>query len=79
MREDRIISALIGLVGACGNNPKTADTDSLIIRALAFPLLCPEYDDRALREIVDGIYAEKKFRGSRLCAVYGSMREYIGL
>lgn len=60
MREDRVISALIGLVGACNNNPKTADTDSLVIKALAFLLLCPEYDDEALREIVEDIYSEKK-------------------
>lgn len=59
MREDKIISALIGLVGACGNNPKTAGTDSLLIKALAFPLLCPGYDDKALQEIVDGIHSEK--------------------
>lgn len=59
MREDRIISALIGLVGACSNNPKTADTDSLVIKALAFPLLCPEYDDKALQEMVEDIYSEK--------------------
>lgn len=59
MREDRIISALIGLAGACSNNPKTADTDSLVIKALAFPLLCPEYDDKALQEIVNDIYSEK--------------------
>lgn len=59
MKEDKIISALIGLVGACNNNPKTAATDSLVIRTLAFPLLCPEYDDLALRKIVEEIYAEK--------------------
>ena len=59
MIEDRIISALIGLVGACNNNPKTAGTDSLVIKALAFPLIYPEYDDKALREMVDDIYSEK--------------------
>lgn len=59
MREDRIISALIGLVGACDSNPKTADTDSLVIKALAFPLICPEYDDEAVQVIVDEIYLEK--------------------
>ncbi len=59
MVEDRIISALIGLVGACNNNPKTADTDSLVIKALAFQLLCPEYDDMALQGIVNDIYSEK--------------------
>ncbi len=59
MREDKIISALIGLVGACSNNPKTDGTDRLVIKALAFPLLYPGYDDKALREIVDDIHAEK--------------------
>jgi len=59
LKEDRIISALIGLAGACSNNPKTAATDSLVLKALAFPLLRPEYDDAALRKIVEDIYAEK--------------------
>lgn len=59
MREDKIISALIGLVGACGNNPKTDNTDRLVIKALAFPFLYPACDDKALREIVEDIYAEK--------------------
>ena len=59
MREDKIISALIGLVGACNNNPKTADTDRLVIKALAFPLIYPEYGDRELQEIIDDIYSEK--------------------
>lgn len=59
MREDRIISALIGLVGACDSNPKTADTDSLVIKALAFPLICPEHDDASVQGIVDDIYSEK--------------------
>lgn len=59
MREDKIISALIGLVGACSNNPKTANTDSVVIRALAFPLLCPGGDDMALQKTVDDIYSEK--------------------
>lgn len=59
MKEDKIISALIGLVGACNNNPKTADTDSLVIKALAFPLICPEYDNKALQEIIGDVYSEK--------------------
>lgn len=59
MNGDRIISVLVGLAGACGNNPKTPDTDSLIMRALAFPVLCPEADEEGLAEVVDGLYAEK--------------------
>ena len=70
MREDKIINALIGLVGACNNNPKTADTDSLVINALAFPLLCPGDDDKALQEMVDDIHSEKNCvaPGCAICA-----------
>lgn len=79
MREDRIISALIGLVGACNNNPKTADTDRLVIKALAFPLLCPEYDDRTLQEILDDIDSEKNIiaPGCAVCtAPCGNTSDY---
>ena len=59
MIEDRIISVLIGLVRACNNNPKTAATDSLVVKALAFPLLCPNCGDKAVNEIIDEIHTEK--------------------
>lgn len=70
MKEDNIISALIGLVGACNNNPKTTDTDDLVIKALAFPLICPEYDDMALQKMIDDIYSEKNSvaPGCAVCA-----------
>lgn len=79
MREDKIISALIGLVNACNNNPKTAGTDSLVIRALAFPLLYPGYDDTALGEIADDIHSEKNSvaPGCAVCkAPCGSTSDY---
>ena len=59
MIEDRIISVLIGLVRACNNNPKTAATDSLVVKALAFPLLCPNCGDKAVNEIINEIRTEK--------------------
>lgn len=59
MREDAVIGALIGLAGACGNNPKTANTDRLVLQALAFPVLYPECEDRALQELVNSIHSEK--------------------
>lgn len=54
-----MISALLGLVGACNNNPKTAVTDRIVIKALAVPVLCPVSDDEILSGIIGEIYAEK--------------------
>lgn len=50
MDEKGIISALIGLTGACNNNPKTENTDHVVIKALAFPVVWPEadYDEAAV-------------------------------
>lgn len=59
LTEDRIISALIGLVRACNTNPKTDDTDGLVIKTLTFTLLYPEHDDKAVSNIIDEIYSEK--------------------
>lgn len=59
MRGDQVISALIGLVGACNNNPKTAATDSVVIKALAASAMCQETDDESRSGIIEEIYAEK--------------------
>ena len=37
MQQDNVISVLIGLVGACNNNPKRENTDKVVLTALAFP------------------------------------------
>ena len=37
MPDDRIVSALVGLAGACNNNAKTENTDALVIKALSIP------------------------------------------
>lgn len=54
MQENKVISTLIGLIGACNNNPKTENTDRLVIKALSLSL-----DPHAEDEIVDEIRAEK--------------------
>lgn len=79
MKEDGIISALIGLVGACSNNPKTADTDSLVIKSLAFPVICPESEDKELKKIIDDIHLEKNViaPGCAICtAPCGNTSDY---
>lgn len=59
MEENRIVSALIGLVGACNNNPKTENTDQVIIKALAYTLTQSEADDGTLQALIEEISAEK--------------------
>ena len=59
MEEDKIISALIGLVGACNNNPKTDNTDHLLFKALAFSMVWPEADDETIQALMEEIYTEK--------------------
>lgn len=67
MKEDKIISVLIGLIGACNNNPKTENTDGVVIKALAFPLIFPNFGDHELSELLDEIRAEK-FAVAPCCA-----------
>lgn len=57
--NDKIISALIGLVGTCDNNPKTKNTDHVIMKALAFPSLHSEVNEETLQALIEEIYAEK--------------------
>ena len=65
MGEKRIISALIGLIGACNNNPKTENTDRVVIRALAFPLIWPEADAETLQAVIEEIIQQKTVDHSR--------------
>ena len=54
MQGEVIISALIGLAGACNNNPKTEKTDRVLLKALA-----TNGDEAAQKEVLNGIRAEK--------------------
>lgn len=59
MRDEKIISALIGLVGACNQNPKTEHTDGLVIKALASPLIGSDATEEDMLKMVDEIHSEK--------------------
>ena len=59
MEDNVIVSALIGLVGACNNNPKTENTDRVIIKALAFPTAWQGTGDETLQALIDEIHTEK--------------------
>ena len=57
--EGKIIGALVGLAGACNNNPKTEKTDAVVIKGLAFSVMNTQADESAFQEMTEEIYAEK--------------------
>ena len=72
MQKDNIIGVLIGLVGACENNPKTENTDKLILTALA----SNESDDA---KIIEQLRTEKNIisPGCATCATLcGNTSDY---
>ncbi|MDE7281238.1 MAG: hypothetical protein K2N36_05810 [Ruminiclostridium sp.] len=66
--DKRIISVLIGLVGACNNGVPTKNTDTLLIRALAFAP--SSEDDPEIEKLIEEIRAEKNIvsPGCAACA-----------
>lgn len=65
MQGDETISVLIGLAGACNNNPKTAGTDRVVLRALA-----ADGEGDMQRDLLEEIRAEKYavVPGCAMCA-----------
>ena len=59
MEKNEIISALIGLIGACNNNPKTENTDYVVIKALAFSPEPSETGNKTLQAFIEEIHTEK--------------------
>ena len=55
--DKRIISILIGLVGACSNGVPTKNTDPLLIKALAFEPLSDS--DSEIENLIKEIRTEK--------------------
>ncbi len=60
MKTDQIIGTLIGLANACNNNPKTPDTDQILIHSLAFSSLYPDAKEEEIKKQVAVIVNEKK-------------------
>lgn len=54
LQQERIISVLIGLVGACNSNSKTENTDCVVITALTYPSC-----ELSAEELIEKIRAEK--------------------
>lgn len=57
--QDELTGALIGLARACSNNPKTKNTDRLILEGLFTTVTNVSFNDETLRVLIDKVNAEK--------------------
>ena len=57
--QDELTGALIGLAKTCGNNPKTADTDRVIIEGLFTTLTNVSFNEETVRVMIERVEEEK--------------------
>lgn len=57
--QDELTGALIGLAKTCGNNPKTENTDRLIIEGLFTTLTNVSFNEETIREMIGRVREEK--------------------
>lgn len=57
--QDELTSALIGLARACSNNPKTENTDALILEGLFTTVTNVSFNDETLQILIDKVKQEK--------------------
>ncbi len=57
--QDELTGELIGLAKACGNNPKTDNTDRIIIEGLFTTITNVNFNDETLKEMIGRVKEEK--------------------
>lgn len=57
--QDELTGALIGLSHACANNPKTENTDRIIMEGLFTTITNVNFNDETLRDMIARVRAEK--------------------
>lgn len=57
--QDELTGALIGLARACGNNPKTENTDHIIIEGLFTTITNVNFNQRTLNDMITKVKEEK--------------------
>ena len=57
--QDELTGALIGLAKSCGNNPKTENTDRIIIEGLFTTITNVNFNDETLKEMIAKVKVEK--------------------
>ena len=77
--QDELTGALIGLARTCAPNPKTENTDRLILEGLFATVTNVNFDDDAIERLIDKVRAEKEqiAPGCAVCeAKCGNTDEY---
>lgn len=77
--QDELTGALIGLARTCTSNPKTENTDRLILEGLFATVTNVNFDDDAIERLIDKVRAEKEqiAPGCAVCeAKCGNTDEY---
>lgn len=57
--QDKLTGALIGLAHACASNPKTENTDRLILEGLFTTVTNVSFNDETLKTLIDRVNTEK--------------------
>ena len=57
--QDELTGALIGLARSCGNNPKTENTDEIIIECLVHTITNSNTGVAALKAMIEKVREEK--------------------
>uniref|UniRef100_UPI003FED587C hydroxylamine reductase n=1 Tax=[Lactobacillus] rogosae TaxID=706562 RepID=UPI003FED587C len=57
--QDELTGALIGLVKTCGSNPKTENTDRIIIEGLFTTITNVNFNNQTLQDMIDKVHNEK--------------------
>ena len=59
--QDELTGALIGLVKTCGSNPKTENTDRIIIEGLFTTITNVNFNNQTLQDMIDkGCFGDTK-------------------
>ena len=77
--HDELTGALIGLARTCASDPKTENTDRLILEGLFATVTNVNFDDEAIERLIDKVRAEKEqiAPGCAVCeAKCGNTDEY---
>ncbi len=77
--QDELTGALIGLARTCASNPKTENTDRLIMEGLFATVTNVNFDDEAIERLINKVRAEKEqiAPGCAVCeAKCGNTDEY---